>query len=74
MPISFDDKPLEEAIEAMAARQDVPTSKRAMVWAILRDAVEAVRRSDDPRAWRASVHVTSSSPGPGKPGPPLPGP
>ena len=71
MAISFTDKPLEDALEALAGRQDVPTSKRAMAWAILRDAIEAVRRSDDPRAWRASVHVTSSSPDSVNTGPPV---
>ncbi len=52
MSIYIDNPEIESALEALAMRQDVPTSKRAMALAILKDAVDAVEESGDDRAWK----------------------
>lgn len=55
MPIYIDDKELEDKLSAIGKNQDVPSSKRALASAILRDAVHAVEASGDDRAW-VSAH------------------
>jgi len=53
MSIYIDNPEIESNLAALAKRQDVPTSKRAMATAILRDAVDAVEESGNDRAWKS---------------------
>ena len=61
MPITIDNKPLEAELASLAAAQAVPTSKRAMTYAILGAATEAFRASGDPLLWSNAAAPPNSS-------------